>query len=54
MDNKTEGLLRGLKSETLSFLNYLKAKFPVFHNSNVFYRDMENSVIGFYEKKVHH
>lgn len=51
MNTKTEGFLRELKSETLNFLNYMKAKVPVFHNSNIFYRDLENGVKGFYEKK---
>ena len=49
--NKTEGLLRGLQTDTLSFLNYMRAKVPVFHNSNIFYRDVENGVKGFFEKK---
>jgi len=32
-------------------LNFLKAKFPVFHNSNFFYRDFHYGVRKFLESK---
>ena len=32
-------------------LNYLKAKFPVFHNSNFFFRDFQYGIRSFLEKK---
>ena len=51
MNNKTEVRLGNLKKETTTFLNYLKAKFPVFHNSNLFFRDVEYGIKGYYEKK---
>ena len=40
-----------LKSEDLSLLEFLKAKFPVFHNSNIFYRDFQYGIRSFLEKK---
>jgi len=40
-----------LKSEQQIFLNYLKAKFPVFHNSNFFFRDLHYGIKGYFEKK---
>jgi hypothetical protein len=40
-----------LKSEQQVFLSYLKAKFPVFHNSNFFFRDLHYGVKGYFEKK---
>ncbi len=43
--------LEQLKSEQQIFLSYLKAKFPVFHNSNFFFRDLHYGVKGYFEKK---
>jgi hypothetical protein len=40
-----------LKSEQQVFLSYLRAKFPVFHNSNFFFRDLHYGVKGYFEKK---
>ena len=40
-----------LKLKEESFLAYLKAKFPVFHNSNFFYRDLQYGIRSFMEKK---
>ncbi len=40
-----------LENEYVIFLNYLKAKFPVFHNSNFFFRDFQYGVKRFLEKK---
>ncbi len=44
-------LFESLKNENQVFLNYLKAKFPLFHNSNFFSRDFQYGLIGFLEKK---
>lgn len=52
MSNKnTTGLYNDLKNENHIFLNYLKAKFPIFHNSNFFFRDFQYGLKGFLEKK---
>ena len=40
-----------LKLKEESFLAYLKAKFPLFHNSNFFYRDLQYGIRSFMEKK---
>jgi hypothetical protein len=40
-----------LKLKEESFLAYLKAKFPMFHNSNFFYRDFQYGIRSFMEKK---
>jgi len=50
--NKTlNDKLEQLKSEQQIFLNYLKAKFPVFHNSNFFFRDLHYGIKHYFEKK---
>lgn len=33
------------------FLEYLRAKFPLFHKSNFFFRDLQFGIKSFYEKK---
>ncbi len=43
--------LEQLKSEQQIFLSYLKAKSPVFHNSNFFFRDLHYGIKGYFEKK---
>jgi hypothetical protein len=40
-----------LKLKEESFLSFLKAKFPVFHNSNFFYRDLQYGIKSFMELK---
>lgn len=40
-----------LKREEESFLGFLKAKYPMFHNSNFFYRDLQYGTRSFMEKK---
>jgi hypothetical protein len=40
-----------LKRETESLLGYLKARFPVFHNSNFFYRDLQYGIKSFLKIK---
>jgi hypothetical protein len=52
MDNqKLNSIFESLKNEDQIFLNYLRAKFPLFHNSNFFHKDFEYGIIGFLEKK---
>lgn len=38
------------KNEEL-FLQFLKSRFPLFHNSNIFYRDFHFGVMKYFEKK---
>lgn len=45
-------LFNDLKNENQIFLSYLKAKFPVFHNSNLFSKDFQFGLKSFLEKKV--
>jgi hypothetical protein len=49
--NKPNSYLETLKSEQQIFLNYLKAKFPIFHNSNFFFRDLHFGIKSYFEKK---
>lgn len=51
MKNALNKYFEQLKSEQQVFLSYLKAKFPVFHNSNFFFRDLHYGVKGYFEKK---
>jgi hypothetical protein len=51
MSNKIHTNLQILKSNEVELLNYLKAKFPVFHNSNFFFRDFQYGIRSFLEKK---
>ncbi|HCY77379.1 MAG TPA: hypothetical protein DHV28_15790 [Ignavibacteriales bacterium] len=46
-----DGLFNELKNENQIFLSYLRAKFPVFHNSNLFSRDFQYGLKSFLEKK---
>ena len=48
---KVNSYLETLKSEQQVFLNFLKAKFPVFHNSNFFFRDLHYGIKSYFEKK---
>jgi len=49
--NKIDKYFEQIKSEQQVFLSYLRAKFPVFHNSNFFFRDLHYGVKGYFEKK---
>lgn len=51
MQDKIQSNLNLLKSNDMELLNYLKAKFPVFHNSNFFFRDFQYGIRSFLEKK---
>lgn len=49
MDNRTE--FEYLKNNLETFMGYMKEKYPLFHNSNVFLRDLEYGVKHFFEIK---
>jgi len=51
MADKYETNLQLLKNNDEELLNYLKAKFPMFHNSNFFFRDFQYGIRSFLEKK---
>jgi hypothetical protein len=40
-----------IENEYPVFLGFLKAKYPMFHNSNFFFRDLQYGVEKFMEKK---
>ncbi len=40
-----------IKSDSIVFLNFFKAKYPVFHKSNVFFRDVQFCVQRYLEMK---
>ncbi len=44
-------LLNLLINNKDEFFQYLRAKFPLFHNSNFFFRDLQFGVKGYFEKK---
>ena len=49
-----QNLFNDLKNENQIFLSYLKAKFPLFHNSNFFSKDFQYGLKSFLEKKNIH
>jgi hypothetical protein len=51
MNKKTLKYLELLKTNEEVLLNYLRARFPVFHNSNFFLRDLQYGIRSFLEKK---
>ena len=51
MADKFQTYLQLLKNNDKELLNYLRAKFPVFHNSNFFFRDFQYGIRSFLEKK---
>ena len=51
MSDKYQNNLQLLKNNDEELLNYLKAKFPLFHNSNFFFRDFQYGIRSFLEKK---
>jgi hypothetical protein len=40
-----------IKSDYKVFLQFLKAKYPIFHNSNFFFRELQFGVVIFLQKK---
>ena len=51
MADKYQRNLELLKNNDGELLNYMKAKFPVFYNSNFFFRDFQYGIRSFLEKK---
>lgn len=48
---KNPDTLATLIDGKVSFLEFFKAKYPVFHNSNIFFRDFQYAIQKFLEKK---
>lgn len=40
-----------ITTEKDQILNFLKARFPLFHNSNFFFRDIQYGIRSYFEKK---
>jgi hypothetical protein len=40
-----------LKTNKEVFLNFMKEKYPVFNNSNIFLRDIQYGIMNFFEKR---
>jgi hypothetical protein len=51
MKKSLENHLTQIKNDEQVFINYLKSRFPVFHNSNFFFRDFHYGVRSYFEKK---
>ena len=51
MADRFQTNLQVLKNNEKELLNYLRARFPVFHNSNFFFRDFQYGIRSFLEKK---
>ena len=51
MKNKYSKHVDLILKEEKSLLNFLKAKFPMFNNSNFFFRDLQYGIRSFLEKK---
>lgn len=49
--NDVNKLYSGLVNEINVLLEFLRAKFPVFHNSNFFFRDLQFGIKSFFEKR---
>jgi len=49
--NKIESCFELIKTNKSVFFNFLKAKYPFFHNSNFFFRDFQFGIKNFLEKK---
>jgi hypothetical protein len=47
MEETKAKYLETLKEEDIKFLNYLKARLPTFHNSNIFFRDFHYAIKNF-------
>lgn len=48
---KSANKLELLKRDYKIFLSYFKANYPVFHNSNIFFRDLQYAIRRFLENK---
>ncbi|MBZ0200084.1 MAG: hypothetical protein K8H86_09465 [Ignavibacteriaceae bacterium] len=52
MDKRKNRRLKMLRDQQDIFLKYLKVKFPLFHNSNFFFRDFHYGVKYFLDDKL--
>ncbi len=50
-ESQMKKLLDLLRNEYKILLNYLRAKYPLFHNSNLFFRDFQYGIRRFLERK---
>jgi hypothetical protein len=51
MDKSILKYFEQLKNDQTILLNFLKAKYPLFHNSNFFFRDFHYGIKRYLEKK---
>ena len=51
MNKNTSKYIDQFKSDQIIFLNFLKAKYPLFHNSNFFFRDFHYGIKRYLDKK---
>lgn len=51
MDKSIAKYFEQLKNEHTILLNFLRAKYPLFHNSNFFFRDFHYGIKRYLEKK---
>ncbi len=51
MNTKSLSINKILEDDFFEILNYFKTQFPIFHNSNVFYRDVQNGVKNYLWRK---
>ncbi|MGQ9797702.1 MAG: hypothetical protein ACUVRG_00165 [Ignavibacterium sp.] len=49
--NDIQKLFNELTNDINILLKFLRAKFPIFHNSNLFFRDLQFGIKSFFEKK---
>lgn len=43
--------LEDLLSNRTVFFNFMKEKYPLYYNSNIFFRDIQYAIISYYQKK---
>lgn len=51
MKKELNSLLNILINEERNVMNYLKSKYPIFHRSNVFFRDIQFGIKHYFESK---
>ncbi len=51
MHKELKNLLNSLINEERTVLNYLKSKYPMFHRSNVFFRDIQFGLKHYLENR---
>lgn len=51
MSRKLSENINQIQNDHDSFLKFLRSKFPLFHNSNLFYRDFHYGLMKYLEKK---